>query len=485
LKPENILVDARGHVKVADFGLAGMHGPESGHHLTATAVAMGTINYMAPEQRRDAKHVDGRADLYSLGVILYELLTGELPLGRFKLPGEKLPGLDPRIDAITAKVLETDPEQRYQRASEVGRALEELIGSSGSLPAIALGSGPKAVRRTPDKNDHVSTLPLPGRKVLARGWHGIRVGLSVIGALVVLGVLARTLLPKRDSGDELVLDRNGVAVKRPDGRSLVIDGKKGLQLLDPPEHEHTGPGQLPTNTEEEVYSSAKVIEAADGRTHLTLTFDDGDEQIDCHAGAWKLHQSKLTCTQAGNAVGGKHLKIVPRAYLAHRYFSSDDFAAEADVTLRKLEADFPIDANAQRFAELAYRIRDLQVSLFAVPDGAVKVVWHYLTPDGVEVEGDSSQEVGKLVGDEVVVPPDGETFHLKLLLQKKKGGVEIEAFANDQRFLRKLLPGLEDQTGKVALGCRNMHCTFDNLQVTGRARPQPVHIDAEAEAGSP
>ncbi|HZN93089.1 MAG TPA: serine/threonine-protein kinase, partial [Myxococcales bacterium] len=101
LKPENILVDARGHVKVADFGLAGFRGADSEkQHLTATAVAMGTINYMAPEQRRDAKSVDGRADLYSMGVILYELLTGELPLGRFKLPSEKLSGLDLRVDEI-------------------------------------------------------------------------------------------------------------------------------------------------------------------------------------------------------------------------------------------------------------------------------------------------------------------------------------------------------------------------------------------------
>ena len=70
LKPENVLLDGRGHVKVADFGLAGIRRVDSGPQLTATSVAMGTLNYMAPEQRRDAKSVDGRADLFSLGVVL-------------------------------------------------------------------------------------------------------------------------------------------------------------------------------------------------------------------------------------------------------------------------------------------------------------------------------------------------------------------------------------------------------------------------------
>jgi serine/threonine protein kinase len=87
LKPENILFDeqAGGIPKVSDFGLAGFleGSQESKFNVTETHVAMGTAAYMAPEQRVDAKTADQRADIYSLGVILYELLVGELPLGNF------------------------------------------------------------------------------------------------------------------------------------------------------------------------------------------------------------------------------------------------------------------------------------------------------------------------------------------------------------------------------------------------------------------
>lgn len=127
LKPENILVDATGHAVVADFGLAGMS--EAGRSsLTMSAVAMGTAHYMAPEQRRDAKKVDGRADLYSLGVVLYELLTHELPVGRFPAPREKVPDLDRRLDALILRLLDQHPDKRPASASEVAELLEELAG---------------------------------------------------------------------------------------------------------------------------------------------------------------------------------------------------------------------------------------------------------------------------------------------------------------------------------------------------------------------
>src|SRR6185369_12586605 len=87
IKPENILLDARGHVKIADFGIAKLvGGAKTGVSLTATGAAIGTPHYMAPEQFEKPSDVDHRADIYSLGVVFYEMLTGELPIGRFGPP---------------------------------------------------------------------------------------------------------------------------------------------------------------------------------------------------------------------------------------------------------------------------------------------------------------------------------------------------------------------------------------------------------------
>lgn len=141
IKPENILIDKDNNIKIADFGLVGLL--EGGHafsNLTATNVMMGTVNYMAPEQRKDAKNVDHRADIYSLGVMLYEMLTGEVPIGGFKLPSRLNPKVDVRIDGIVAKTLESDPGERYQRVSEISSAISEITGQSEKkkLPAKKL-----------------------------------------------------------------------------------------------------------------------------------------------------------------------------------------------------------------------------------------------------------------------------------------------------------------------------------------------------------
>jgi len=126
IKPENVLLDKKGRVKIADFGLAKLLGRSPIEiTLTASRQVMGTLHYMAPEQLENPLSVDHRADIYSLGVVFYELLTGELPLGRFKLPSEKA-RLDARLDEVVLKTLEREPEQRYQQASEVKVDVETI-----------------------------------------------------------------------------------------------------------------------------------------------------------------------------------------------------------------------------------------------------------------------------------------------------------------------------------------------------------------------
>lgn len=127
IKPENILVDRRGRVRIADFGLARLLGPSVDLRLTQSQHVMGTPNYMAPEQLEKPLTVDHRADIYSLGVVFYEMLTGELPLGRFEVPSQKV-RVDVRLDDIVIKTLAKEPERRYQHASDVKTEMEALSG---------------------------------------------------------------------------------------------------------------------------------------------------------------------------------------------------------------------------------------------------------------------------------------------------------------------------------------------------------------------
>ncbi|MGE0401313.1 MAG: protein kinase [Kofleriaceae bacterium] len=127
LKPANILVGNAG-VKVADFGLAQLGTDVSMLTLTRTNVAMGTFHYLAPEQRKDARTVDHRADVWALGVILYEMLTGELPLGSFSPPSTLGPaGCDRRVDAIVNRALAPDPDARYATVAELARDVRALV----------------------------------------------------------------------------------------------------------------------------------------------------------------------------------------------------------------------------------------------------------------------------------------------------------------------------------------------------------------------
>lgn len=126
IKPENILIDKKGRVKITDFGIAKIIGatPEK-IGLTGARDVIGTPHYMAPEQIEKPNTVDHRADIYSLGVVFYELLTGELPMGRFLPPSSKVQ-VDVRFDHVVLRALEKEPERRYQHASEVKTDIQTI-----------------------------------------------------------------------------------------------------------------------------------------------------------------------------------------------------------------------------------------------------------------------------------------------------------------------------------------------------------------------
>jgi len=124
IKPENILLDSKGRVKIADFGIAKLMDDRASEvMLTQSGARLGTAPYMAPEQIEQPSSVDHRADIYSLGVVLYEMLTGELPLGRFAAPSEKVQ-VSNGVDAVVMRALEKERGRRQQSAGEMRTEIE-------------------------------------------------------------------------------------------------------------------------------------------------------------------------------------------------------------------------------------------------------------------------------------------------------------------------------------------------------------------------
>jgi serine/threonine protein kinase len=195
IKPENILLDSKGRVKIADFGIAklveggesalgqaGPAGPALAANLTETGKVLGTPQYMAPEQLEHPQDVDQRADIYSLGVVFYEMLTGELPLGRFAPPSEKS-AVDARVDQVVLRALEKERERRTQTAGEVKTQVEAISGH-GTVPPAAKEPAGVAAAPAQAKPDHfwrwfaVAVLAL----------MMIPVGIAVLGLLLAIAV---------------------------------------------------------------------------------------------------------------------------------------------------------------------------------------------------------------------------------------------------------------------------------------------------------
>src|SRR5882724_10310742 len=151
IKPENILLDSKGRVKIADFGIAKLVGePHSDATRTGSGATLGTPHYMAPEQLERPGEVDHRADIYSLGVVFYEMLTGELPLGKFQPPSQKVQ-VDVRLDEVVLHALEKEPARRYQQISQVKTAVDTISGSAAPTVRIAI---PPVVAAPTQRSDH-------------------------------------------------------------------------------------------------------------------------------------------------------------------------------------------------------------------------------------------------------------------------------------------------------------------------------------------
>jgi predicted Ser/Thr protein kinase len=187
IKPENVLLDKRGRVMIADFGIAKiLTGKQTDYTLTGPMQVVGTWHYMAPEQLENPLGLDHRADIYSLGVLLYEMLTGQRPVGRFPMPSQ-VAGVDERVDALVLRALEQEPGKRFQTTTEMQAALQD---SSKALVLWALPANTPSVVRT--NVDRTEIQPVRRPKMHQRRGcstilaQGLLLFIGGIGALMAL-----------------------------------------------------------------------------------------------------------------------------------------------------------------------------------------------------------------------------------------------------------------------------------------------------------
>jgi len=241
LKSDNLMLQSEGGrkiVKLVDFGIAKTFDETT--QLTAAGYLLGTPHYMSPEQAA-GKPVDHRADLYSLGVILYEMITGEVPFGDGALtsvlvrlatevppaPSARRPDarVSPALDAVAMRCLEKDPDRRFQSADEFADALERALAEIESKPAMpraSLATAKETLVRPADARrfatppaDSGERLPAarPRAGLAIDAWTNRRVG----AVLVVLGAVAAAIvagvLLSNDPQEEI---RPAEAIQRPE-----------------------------------------------------------------------------------------------------------------------------------------------------------------------------------------------------------------------------------------------------------------------------
>jgi len=210
LKPSNILIDRQSdRAKIADFGIAALETTGGAvATLTMDNTSLGTMNYMSPEQRMDAHKVTHMADLFSFGVILYEMLTGELPVGHFKLPSFLRPDVPIGFDTVIKKCLATNPVDRFQNAREINEHLERLAGRHGKLSSIRA----------------VTNLSFADRRQ-----RMFIVALGAVVLVVVLSLLVAVRL-RRDADEEIIpppVSQILLPAGTNSGAAMGQDAKKG------------------------------------------------------------------------------------------------------------------------------------------------------------------------------------------------------------------------------------------------------------------
>jgi serine/threonine protein kinase/formylglycine-generating enzyme required for sulfatase activity len=288
LKPANIMVDTSGEPIIMDFGLARQASQGDDIRLTQTGNILGTPAFMSPEQvDGDPEKIGPPTDQYSLGVILYELLTGQLPfqgsvmsvmaqiLGKQPpRPSQLSPQMDPRVETVCLKMMAKTPSERFASLKTVAEELTTILKSPASQPVPKEKPGPHRARQIQEKDSghgeggtaRIGVLN-PFRRPLNDGgwipWSLLAVGLAVFGlmAAVVVSHLGRTAVVTdiKNPGRDVTVKGTPENITRPDKQavsvvpggaaaknesSAIAGGKTPLLARTPTHEERTTPADL-------------------------------------------------------------------------------------------------------------------------------------------------------------------------------------------------------------------------------------------------
>jgi serine/threonine protein kinase/formylglycine-generating enzyme required for sulfatase activity len=275
IKPANIMINTGGVVKVADFGLAKLGDIDSqATRLTMTNVAMGTPDYVAPEVLDEGIEPDHRADLYAVGVMIYEMLTGKIPRGAWRPPSKYKPDLDPRFDELVVHAMDSDPDSRFQHASEISTQLSSIqttrppanqiatrgggrlnLPSSDTVPVTPSGAADSsgAVHSGGTNLDGpAASQGLPQQQQEKKSKTGLVIGGSIAACLAVAGLAAWLMHDDPESGNNDLAANSGTRATVPPADSspptpAPDDSQTSTEEPAPPDPEPSPPSDAMSN----------------------------------------------------------------------------------------------------------------------------------------------------------------------------------------------------------------------------------------------
>lgn len=315
IKPGNFLIDSSGRPRLADFGLASTtEGAGSG--MTQMGTKMGTMGYMAPEQARNAAAVDERADVYSMGVVLYELLIGaqpdfaELMSESFRWPSRECTDAPAAIDEVIRKSLHPNRDFRYSSAREMASAIEAAISSPSPVPT------PELLREAAIVNNQTSARAVSGRRRAFPTWT------STIGAALVVVALIGIF------GPTIYANAKGAT-----GSTPPATGPGGSRPATPQQTLTTS--SFPDGREAAQRGSAADVKGYFGQHPDELKATDADGRTPLHFAAARGDLSVVSAiidAGADPTIADK-MGRTPLHYAAARPWDRDDKQADAIVRL--------------------------------------------------------------------------------------------------------------------------------------------------------